>query len=97
MWDDFCDFCGLVLRVAAVLVVALGLLVVMSRCGEEREVFDPYAGCPSTPDTRTASVYAVARHSEAPWLGAGADDADGYALEVYEYEMLANSLPPCGE
>ena len=74
MWDDFCDFCGLVLRVAAVLVVALGLLVVMSRCGEEREVYDPYAGCPSTPD-----------------------DADGYALEVYEEEMLANSLPPCGE
>ena len=71
-------------------------LVLLARCGE-REVYDPYAGCPYTPDTRTASGYAVARHSEAPWLGAGADDADGYALEVYEEEMVGNSLPPCVE
>lgn len=54
------------------------------------------ARCPSSPDTRTASGYAEARHSEAPWLGAGADDADGYALEVYEFEMVENSLPPTG-
>ena len=71
------------------------VLVLLARC-EEREPYDPYAGCPSSPDTRTASGYAVARHSEAPWLGAGADDADGYALEVYEYEMVENSLPPTG-
>ena len=70
-------------------------LVLLARC-EEREPYDPYAGCPSSPDTRTASGYAVARHSEAPWLGAGADDADGYAMEVYEYEMVENSLPPTG-
>ena len=69
-------------------------LVLLARCGAIEE-YDPYAGCPSTPDTRTASGYAVARHSEAPWLGAGADDADGYAMEVYEFEM-ANSLPPTG-
>jgi hypothetical protein len=71
MWDDFCDFCGLVLRVAAVLVVALGLLVVMSRCGEEREVYDPYAWSGGTPEAADATVY--------------------------EEEMLANSLPPCGD
>lgn len=71
-------------------------LVLLARCGAIEE-YDPYAGCPSTPDTRPASGYAVARHSEAPWLGAGADDADGYAMEVYEYEMVANSLPPCVE
>ena len=70
-------------------------LVLLARC-EEREPYDPYAGCPSSPDTRTASGYAEARHSEAPWLGAGADDADGYAMEVYEYEMVENSLPPTG-
>ena len=69
-------------------------LVLLARCGAIEE-YDPYAGCPSTPDTRTASGYAVARHSEAPWLGAGAEDADGYAMEVYEFEM-ANSLPPTG-
>ena len=76
--------------------VCVAGLVLLARC-EEREVYDPYAGCPSSPDTRTASGYAVARHSEAPWLGAGADDADGYAMEVYEEEMVGNSLPPCGE
>ena len=78
------------------LSAAVAGLVLLARC-EEREPYDPYAGCPSSPDTRTASGYAVARHSEAPWLGAGADDADGYALEVYEYEMVENSLPPCVE
>lgn len=71
-------------------------LLLLARC-EEREPYDPYAGCPSSSDERTSSGYAVARHSEAPWLGAGADDADGYAMEVYEYEMVENSLPPCVE
>lgn len=32
-----------------------------------------------------------------PYAWQGADDADGYALEVYEYEMVGNSLPPCVE
>lgn len=70
-------------------------LVLLARC-EEREPYDPYAGCPSSPERRTPSGYAVARHSEAPWLGASADDADGYAMEVYEFEMVENSLPPTG-
>ena len=57
-----------VVWLCAVCVVGL---VLLARC-EEREVYDPYAGCP-------------------------AEDADGYALEVYEEEMVANSLPPCVE
>lgn len=69
-------------------------LVLLARCGVIDE-YDPYAGCPSTPERQTLSGYAAARHSEAPWLGACADDADGYAMEVYEFEM-ANSLPPTG-
>lgn len=89
--DEFFE-CPLV-WLFAVCVLAL---VLLARCDVPEE-YDPYAGCPSTPDTRTASGYAVARHSEAPWLGAGADDADGYALEVYEEEMVGNSLPPCVE
>lgn len=72
--DDFFE-CPLVWLCAACVLV----LVLLARCGE-REVYDPYAGCPST-----------------PWLGAGADDADGYAMEVYEFEMVGNSLPPCVE
>lgn len=76
--------------------VCVAGLVLLARC-EAIDEYDPYAGCPSSPDTRTASGYAEARHSEAPWLGAGADDADGYAMEVYEFEMVENSLPPCGE
>ena len=31
-----------------------------------------------------------------PYAGCPAEDADGYALEVYEFEMVANSLPPTG-
>lgn len=31
-----------------------------------------------------------------PYAGCPADDADGYAMEVYEFEMVANSLPPTG-
>ena len=89
--DEFFE-CPLV-WLFAVCVLAL---VLLARCDVPEE-YDPYAGCPYSPDARTASGYAVARHSEAPWLGAGADDADGYALEVYEYEMVGNSLPPCVE
>ena len=84
------------------LAVCMVGLVLLARCEEEREVFDPYAwqgaqpeaGCPSSPDMRTMSGYAVAPalRSSAP-----ADDADGYALEVYEFELVENSLPPCGE
>lgn len=29
------------------------------------------------------------------WTGATADDSE--AVAVYEYEMIFNSLPPCGE
>lgn len=32
-----------------------------------------------------------------PYAGCPAEDADGYAMEVYEEEMVGNSLPPCGE
>ena len=32
-----------------------------------------------------------------PYAGCPAEDADGYAMEVYEEQLLANSLPPCGE
>ena len=32
-----------------------------------------------------------------PYAGCPAEDADGYAMAVYEAEMLANSLPPCVE
>ena len=70
-------------------------LVLLARCGAIEE-YDPYAGCPSSPERQTLSGYTEARHSEAPWLGAGADDADGYAMEVYEFEMVENSLPPTG-
>ncbi len=31
------------------------------------------------------------------WQGVTPDGADGYALEVYEAEMVGNSLPPCVE
>lgn len=32
-----------------------------------------------------------------PYAGCPAEDADGYAMAVYEAEMLANSLPPTAE
>lgn len=92
------------------LAVCMVGLVLLARCEEEREVFDPYAwsgelpeaGCPSSPDMRTMSGYAVAPalpsprgYAEAGRSSAPADDADGYALEVYEFELVENSLPPC--
>lgn len=43
-----------------------------------------------------ARCEAIDEYDPYAWQGAQPDGADGYAMEVYEYEMVENSLPPTG-